>query len=73
MVNVEELLHDMHSSTSNFDAADNDFVGFDLPVKTKDQLQDLESRLKLDGMLQQKLVKLKYFQRFMPCVSFGEL
>ena len=58
MVNVEELLHDMHSSTLNVDAADNDNVAFDLPMKTRDQLRGLEDRLNEDEMLQQKLVNL---------------
>ncbi len=64
MVNVEELLHDMHSSTLNFDAADNDNMAFGLPMKTRDQLQGLKDRLNQDEMLQQKLVNLVYLQCF---------
>jgi hypothetical protein len=53
--NMQELLRDMHSM-STLNVAAEDSLSIDLPIRTKQQLDELEAKLEEDRTLKEKLV-----------------
>lgn len=52
---MQELLRDLHS-LSTLNAAAEESLSIDLPIRTKQQLEDFEAKVEEDNTLKEKLV-----------------